>query len=519
MVTSERMIQPGDCVLVTGAAGGVGQHVVRALLDGGCIVRAVDQRGGEDLPLEWGAERTHVEWVQCDLRHAPLDALMEGVRAVIHTAALVGLSESYEEHHPTNVELVARLYQAAGRVGVEQFIHFGAGSVYRPGKGLRVESDEIEPSNDYERTKVESEAILRSQEEGPAWTILRPASIYGPACESMSAGLVTLPPLLRSFIKYVPAFTGGIRGSWCHVEDVASAAMVVLGNPRAYGQVFNVADDTPLGLGEVMTSITQAYGLEIGPLVPFPSPPVLFAFSPLVDRDQVAFVLRQVLRQLWGRLKTKHFLNTPLRPKVDRRALFYAAADTVLDSSALKGLGWGPRWPDFQEGIVDTIQWYQEQRWVPRFDTEAQVRVAGRRQLGFSFSQTLTGDWTDEDGSRHPMQLTMEVEFPRLGRVDLSGRFQGRAWLTGLAVDAELRGTIRLGLSRRCVRYEFGVDTDEGGYRGTLRAHLDPRRPIESLSWLQGELFDDRGHRCGSLGLGLDVAEDLVPLLLSVRPV
>ncbi len=518
--TKSRDIRPGDTVLVTGAAGGVGRHVVRALLDAGCEVRAVDERPADYRTLGEVFDVDELEWISTDLVDTNLDELVRDCEAVIHAAAFVGLSESYEELAPFNVELVEDLYRAARDAGVKHFVHFSAGTIYRPGRGLRGEGDAIDPSTDYEQTKVHSEERLQAAADLEThWTILRPAHVYGPHCESMAAGLVTLPPILRNFTPLLPGFSGGTRSSWIHVEDVAAATMAVLGNPEAYERAFNVADDTPLGFGEALTAMTEAYGLSIGPFLPFPSPTLLMTFSPVVDREYTASTIRTVLRQLWKRIAARHELDTPLRPKVDRSVLFYVAEDTVLDNSALRALGWAPKFDSLTEGITETIQWYQEHGWVPRYDTQAQLRLKDERDgTGFAFSQIVNGTWTTTEGEERHVALELEVEFPRVGRADLSGRINGEASFEGLAEDAELEGTIELAIfGANKIRYEFGFQTARGACRCDVAASFSPLRPISSLQRVEGNLRNAHGENLGAVVLNLDLAERAVSLLTSFR--
>lgn len=520
---SRRIVGPGDRVLVTGAAGGVGRHVVRALLDADCEVRAVDLTAFEDaLAIETLLEQGEAQWIQGNLLELDLNELVHDVDAVIHLAALVGLSESYDELVETNVDLVEMLYEASERAGVKHFVHFSTGTLYEPARGVLSESAPVEPSSAYDVTKLESEERLEEiATDATPFTVLRPAFIYGPHTSSMSAGLVTIPPILRNFLPFLPGFTGGARANWAHVEDVAAAAMAVLGNPKAFGKIFNIADETPLGAGEVLTAITEAYGLPIGPLIRFPNSAVLMAFSPVVDRDYVVRSIRTVLRQIWARMAKRHALaQTPLRPKVDRSALLYVADDTVLDATKLRELGWIPDQQSFSESIGETIVWYQDVGWVPRFDVDADLAMRDSGSFGFGITQTLDGHWFERSTStRRRLQLTVDSEFHNIVKADFSGHLNGVAWFENLAEDVSVEGTIEVKpISGQTLTYQFGFSSNGRSYRCVTSASFNPLRPFSSMTRLEGEVFDQNGEVIGNVELPFDWAEQSVPILLSFRP-
>lgn len=515
----------GQTVLVTGAAGGLGRHVVRAALDAGLKVRAADRVSAEDAfeidglfdPL------SDVDWRCVELSATDLDTLTKGCDFIIHTAAIVSLSESYQELAGVNVQLVRDLYQAGQANKVAHFVHFSCGAVYESGPGFRHENDPLYASNAFEQSKIDSEQVFPHQPETTHWSILRPALIYGPHCTKMGASITTLPPLVRDIMPYLPGITGGPRTNWCYVKDAASAAIYVLQNPDAFERTFNVADDTALGFGEVVTSITEAYRLEVGALVPFPNTTFWTALSPMIDHDIVFDLVRKVLRRRWRGLQQQQDLNSPLRPRVDRNALFYVEKDNILGANALKELGWTASYSDFRQGIVETIHWYQAHGWAPRFDTETQVRIQDERQsLGFGFHVQLSGDWVDtESNIKTPVALRIRTEFPTITRlaIDLEGNIDGRLSIDGLVRNAEIRGTIHVRLlSEGGVYWEMGFDDAEGNpYRLALSCRVNPLRPLESLTNITGELSDSNAEIVGHVELSYNLRAQLFPSIASLR--
>lgn len=520
---TERQIGPGDTVLVTGAAGGIARHVIRALLDAECHVRAVDRVGYDDAPaIDSLVERSEVEWITGDLFELDLDELTHDASAVIHLAADARMAQEYADLVENNVDLVELIYEAAVRNQVKHMVHFGSGGIYQPSRGPLEESAQIELSNPYEETKYESEVrLFEAVVESTPVTVLRPALAYGPHTTSMAAGLVTIPPVLRNFLPYLPGFTGGARANWAHVADIAAAAMVVLGNPRAYGEVFNVADATPVGAGEVLTAMTEAYGLPIGPLIRFPNSTVIMTFSPVIDRGYVEATLRTVLRQVWARTMRKRGIeNSPLRPRVDRAALLYVADDTILDSGRLQALGWEADHLSFVESIGETLSWYQEHGWVPRYDTDATQTRYDQASVGFAIDQELKGTWTDDEGDSRELEIQIGSEFQNVARGDFTGHINGNATFEGWVEDVELEGTVEVKLfGSQTVRYQFGFVVDGEPFRCQAEASFTLFRPFNSMSALRGTLFNKVGDEIGEIELDFAWADQSVPVLMSFRPI
>lgn len=510
--------------LVTGAAGGLGSHVVLALLEAGWKVRATDKIAQADVnwprPIPPDSE---LEWLRCNLeRAAGVDALVDGCSHVVHVAAKVSLTESYNDFVPLHIDATRKFMEASAREGIEHVVLISCGAVYAASKGVLAEDALVDVQTGYTRSKFESEQIVSNQSDTP-WSILRPNMLYGPACRTMSAGAFTLPPIMRALLPYLPGFRGGARNNWCHVEDAASAVVFALTHEACRGRIFNVADSTPLGFGEVMTSMVESYGLDIGPTLPYPSAQLQSGLGPLINHDVVFDSLRQTLRQMWRRVVQKHGLSTPLRPLIDRNALVFTGADIILDTTALRALGWTPRWEDFREGLVPTLKWYQEHGWVPRYDSSSLLQAREReRERGFAFNETLKGAWTDAQGESHEMILDLEVQFPQVRQfaASIHGTIDGQVWARGLAAHVPCQGSICLSwLSNvRTLVYEFTFMGDKDvryRFHGTKRLRV--RTPLDSIQRLEGHLITLQGDVMGDASLEFRLGRQIIPFLLSLR--
>lgn len=489
-------------VVVTGAAGGVGSTIANRLSASGFTVIGIDRRAPRETP--------DFAFLVTDLFAKTVEEAFEAADVVVHTAAMLDLSLDYEALEPDNVTLVDRVVTLCKTYSVSQLIHLSDGCIYESGRGLRTEDDPSASRNAYEKTKFEAESIVRASDV--RWTILRPALVYGPGTESMSANLVTLPPILRNFFRYLPGLSGGNRANWAHVDDVASAVETVLNNEDALGETFNVADDTPLGFGEALTAIAEAYGFSLGPMFPFPSPTILTMFVPVVDRDYVERTLRTALNALWSRIVERHELTTPLRPKVDRSVVFFVSEDNVLDNSSLKTLGWEPTWRSFVDGIPETIRWYQAHGWVPTYQAPTDGQRVG---YGFKFEHRFEGTFT-RNGTRSPMTVVVETELPNVSRADLAGDANGDVTIEGWIDDLASEGTADFAfVSRRTLAYQFGFNAGDSSHRLFISTKLNPLRPISSLREWTGTIVGETGDELGDVELEIDFASQAVAMLMS----
>lgn len=350
-------------VLVTGAAGTVGNYVIPLAEAAGYRVVASDLTAkGVQQPIR-GEVRSG------DLRDPGfVERVVEGCDYIIHTAAVLDVGASEEALREMNTEIVAALHRAAEKAGVARFVHVSTAMLYAPGQSRSLTEDSpIEPRGAHGRSKLGAEEVLRARgEDGPAWTILRAAPLYGRRGRHFAAALLAVGPVMRLLTPVLPRPSGGPVATLVHAEDVARAAVFVLGREDTRYEVFNVADEDALTLGERVTETLRAYGL----------PTVRAGTMPRSVLDRLARIFVQpgayhaadtAALAAWRLVVLRHGLKTALRVRLDREALTLLYDDLVIDTSKLRGLGWLPRYPRFAEGWRQVLTWYQAERWVPRY--------------------------------------------------------------------------------------------------------------------------------------------------------
>lgn len=154
-------------VLVTGATGFVGRHLVAALLERGCEVRAVGRNAEKAQGMPW---INHVEFVAADIHAADLNvvALTEGIDALAHLAwpGLPNYRALFHFEH--NLMADYRFIKSAVEAGVSQVLVAGTCFEYGMQSGPLSESTEPRPSNPYGLAKHTLHLFLQSlQQEQP----------------------------------------------------------------------------------------------------------------------------------------------------------------------------------------------------------------------------------------------------------------------------------------------------------------------------------------------------------------
>jgi nucleoside-diphosphate-sugar epimerase len=242
-------------VLVTGGAGYIGSVLVRRLLDKGYSVRAFDNLtfGGESLIGVYG--HPNFEFRKGDVRNAAdVAAVIEGVEAVVHLAAIVGdpaCSKQTELAKEINWQASVNLFDLCNSASsVKRFVFASTCSNYgkMPGDGFLNEESPLRPVSLYAELKVKFEQyLLSSQTRKDLFpTALRFATVYGLSPRvrfDLTVNEFTREVALGKELKI---FGERFWRPYCHVEDLAQSCVLTLeSSPERVGrQVFGVGDTT-----------------------------------------------------------------------------------------------------------------------------------------------------------------------------------------------------------------------------------------------------------------------------------
>jgi 2-alkyl-3-oxoalkanoate reductase len=305
-------------VLVTGANGFLGRHVVGALLVRGIKVRAMVRPAARLESLTWPAS---VEVFRADLRTSrELAHAFDGVDLLIHLAAVVSGGE--DAQFAGTVAGTERLLDAMANSSCRQLVLCSSFSVYDYSSTLGT-LDESSPlhqvPNVYTRdgytiAKWWQERVTRRFAQLHGWdlTVLRPGFIWG----RDHGYLAALGQQLGRHHLVIGPLT---RIPMTHVENCADVFAVAAVNPRARGQTLNVVDGPGERIWSYLSDYMRGSG-QPGWRLPIPYRPALWAvrlaFSTIFRRaTKVPSLLTP--RRFEARLKPLRFENRKLRETLD----------------------------------------------------------------------------------------------------------------------------------------------------------------------------------------------------------
>ena len=244
-------------VLVTGASGFLGGHLVEALVDRGDEVVAM-VRGSSDTSL---LESLGVEMRVGDVTDpASLDDATRGVEAVYHLAAYYTFHGSWDRYLEVNVEGTRALMEAAVDNGVRRFVHCSTTeTIGATPQGLADERSPLSPDYDYGRSKAESERVAMSYGDRIEVSVVRPSGIYGPRnLDDVSYYFITSfsGPLSKFVIG-----NGEAKIQFVHVKDVVQGLLLSMESGEAAGETFIITDSEAYSYNEVYRILAEVMGI------------------------------------------------------------------------------------------------------------------------------------------------------------------------------------------------------------------------------------------------------------------
>jgi UDP-glucose 4-epimerase len=233
--------------LVTGGAGFIGSHLVRALLEQGDFVRVLDNFSTGKRENLAGLQ---VEMLEGDLRDsATVAEAVKGIDFIFHEAAFVSVPQSMGDPLPCfeiNQRGTEYLLEAARKAGVKRVVLASSAAVYGDLETMPLEEHfPLRPLSPYAVSKRVDElyAEMYTRSFGLEVVALRYFNVYGPRQRPDSMYAAAVPIFTRRLIDGQPITIfgdGGQTRDLVYVGDIVRANLVASEHPAAPGQVFNV---------------------------------------------------------------------------------------------------------------------------------------------------------------------------------------------------------------------------------------------------------------------------------------
>lgn len=318
-------------VLITGAGGFIGSHLVDSQLEQGHEVRAVDLH--LDL-LQHQSTNSHLEALQGNITDESfVKQIVTGVDIVYHLAsAHLDVSLSDEHYRRVNVGGTLSLLEAAQQAGAKRFVHCSSvgviGDVENPPAS---ETTDCHPTNIYERTKLEGEraALAYFERTGFPVVVMRPAWVYGPRCPRTAK-------LMRTISKGRFFFFGNGQNMRhpVYISDAVRALELCASTDGVNGEVFIIGGEHAVPVSELVNVMCKEMGLR----------------SPKLHLPIALGLLGGYSLELIFKLIGK-------QPPFSRRSVDFFLKHNAYDiEKAKQKLGYQPR-IDLRTGIQKTIQW------------------------------------------------------------------------------------------------------------------------------------------------------------------
>lgn len=326
-------------VLITGAGGFVGRHLVADQLAKGRRVHAIDIRIDDLEALQAGGDLLLEE---ADVRSTGrLRRHLAACDTVFHLAAAhLDVLKDEDYFHDVNVRAAAALVRAAADEGVRRFVHCSTVGVYGPLASLPAD-EETTPAPDipYEQSKLAGEQAVREAAAGTAVdvAIIRPAWVYGPLCPRTQK-------LIRTIARKRFFFVGDGTNTRhpVYVTDLLEAFELAATKPLPDEQPIIVAGPDTVTIRELVDLIAEELGMVY-------TPPRV----PLGLMSAACLVMEQAAR-LTGR-----------EPPFSRRSLKFFTDSSAYDTRRARRLLDFRPVIDTRHGFRATIEYYRQHGLLP----------------------------------------------------------------------------------------------------------------------------------------------------------
>lgn len=318
-------------VLVTGADGFIGSHLVELLLNEGYNVRALSVYNSFNY---WG-------WLE-NIKHPSLEVvcgdvrdpnycreIMKGCDTVLHLAALIAIPYSYvapDSYVDTNIKGTLNICQAARDLGVERVVVTSTSEVYGTAKYVPIdEKHPRQPQSPYSATKIGADAIAMSFYNAfnlPV-VIARPFNTYGPR-QSARAIIPTIITQIAGGMREIKVGDLTPTRDFNYVKDTCRGFLALAKTPGIEGEEINIATNSEISMEDTLKTIARLMNADV---------------KWIQDPDRIRPSKSEVFR-LWGD-------NTKITTLTD----------------------WRPEY-NIEQGLAETIKWFTKEENLAKYKAD-----------------------------------------------------------------------------------------------------------------------------------------------------
>ena len=258
-------------VLVTGADGFIGSHLVEILITNGYSVKALSQYNSFN---NWGWLeeincRDQIKILTGDIRDPHYcKSIMKDVDIVFHLASLIAIPYSYvapDSYVDTNIKGTLNICQAAKENGNIRVIHTSTSEVYGTAQYVPIdEKHPLQPQSPYSASKIAADAMAMSffhAFELPVTTV-RPFNTYVPR-QSARAVIPTIITQIANGMKEIKLGDLSPTRDFNYVEDTCRGFLAVLEHNRTIGETINIGSNQEISIKDTLNLIKELMDSDV----------------------------------------------------------------------------------------------------------------------------------------------------------------------------------------------------------------------------------------------------------------
>ena len=258
-------------ILVTGADGFIGSHLVEMLVQAGHSVRALSEYNSFN---NWGwlediSSLDNIEVICGDVRDPHFcKHITKEIDIIFHLAALIAIPYSYvapDSYVDTNIKGTLNICQAALENGVSRVIHTSTSEVYGTAKYVPIdEKHPLQPQSPYSASKIAADAMAMSfynAFELPV-SIVRPFNTYGPR-QSARAVIPTIITQIADGAKEIKLGDTSPTRDFNYVADTCRGFMLLADSKSAIGETVNIGSNYEISVQDTLELIKELMGSDV----------------------------------------------------------------------------------------------------------------------------------------------------------------------------------------------------------------------------------------------------------------